>query len=157
MTVNAAYETQGVTALINALDQLGSSSARFFVLALADSFREVGLRSVGSHMVKNVIKAPRIQGDKLNIRTGRLARSLLAAAEFNQSDNVGVNESIQQMRIGPSGFIGEFGSSVPYARVHERGRFPFLKPALEDSVDEIQSIFRRRFFQWAQTFEHGRI
>lgn len=109
----------------------------------------VGAVAVGAHMVRGADPTDfesqaRVPGDKLNIRTSRLSRSIL-----NEESEWG-REGIRKIIIKPDGSVDAIiGSKTPYAAIHEfggdTGRFimpsrPYLRPAVKESNQEILKI-----------------
>lgn len=95
--------------------------------------------------------------DKLHIRTSRLARSLTDNFVFSGGAIPGTLEGIRRILHDGDEYIGEYGSSVPYAAIHEFGgtvtprgyvkvvpKRPYLNPALAASQKRIYAIFRAR-------------
>ena len=107
--------------------------------------------------------------DILNIRTGRLERSLVDNWVFNYDGKSqgGQKEAIRQMSITPTQIKGKIGSSVPYAAIHEYGGIihhtdlygkgihamivmpqrPYLRPALSKEEANIQNIFNLKMIE----------
>lgn len=83
-------------------------------------------------------------GEKLNIMTGRLSRSINQKLSFAQGAS-GEKESIRRVFTFGDDVFAEIGSKVPYARIHEFGGNagiggkakipprPYLNPAIVDS------------------------
>lgn len=114
-------------AAIEKIRRFAGLSAKYIFLAVSQSQDVIGQRAVGDHMKlasydsdSNTI-APRGSKDEaLNIRTGRLARSIGAQADFSAS-GTGSREHYRKVVFDGSRFVAKMGSNVPYAAVHEFG------------------------------------
>lgn len=62
---------------------------------------------------------------KLNMRSGRLIRSIVGALTFAQEGDSGQREGIRKVRVSGDRVTGEIGSEVPYAAAHEFGTAPY--------------------------------
>ncbi len=86
----------------------------------------VGMAAVERHMVRaRIIDYSSgftigTKGDKLNIRMGRLSRSLIDGFAFGTGLG-GAQESIRKIVVMGNTYEGLFGTSVPYAAIHEYG------------------------------------
>ena len=63
--------------------------------------------------------------DKLNMKSGRLIRSLAGALTFAQEGDSGQREGIRKITVSKDKVSAEFGSKVPYAAAHEYGTGPY--------------------------------
>lgn len=96
--------------------------------ALIDSMRHVGLVATSKYMVQTRAKfskggvkiTGRKKGKKLNIMTSRLMRSLIGAASFAQG-GAGARETIKKIVFKQRKAVGQYGTKVPYAAIHEFG------------------------------------
>lgn len=146
-------------------------------IAMLESMQLVALKSVGEFMVAHTVSpgeygrpggerviGKRRGGSKLGILTSRLARSIL-----DQESSYG-REGIRRISIRLNAIVGELGSKVPYARIHEKGGTihhtnlfgrgikadidiparPYLEPAVKSSQESIRSIFDQRISQFTK-------
>lgn len=125
MAVELAYNIKDED-VRKAFRKFQKSRARFVLLALMDSMREVGLTAVGDFMEPRSFDFDTggfgaKSTNKLGIRTSRLSRSILDAVEFATNPTGGTRESIRKIVVRNRSFLGRFGSKVPYARIHEEG------------------------------------
>lgn len=101
-----------------------SRSTEYMRLSILDSMRQIGLIAVSRFMSTAKHISPGfsigIAGNKLNIRSGRLSRSLTAGFSFAGALG-GANEGIQRITKIGNTVKGEYGTEVPYARIHEKG------------------------------------
>jgi phage gpG-like protein len=137
-------------------DKFANRSTFYMSIAILKSMQHIGMIAVQNHMVAahTVNGNPGVTigtfGDKLNIRTGRLARSLTDSYNFNNSatDGGGNKDSIRKIRVSHGQVMGTFGSSVEYAYQHEHGigvrKRPYLNPALNESKEQINNIFEKQ-------------
>lgn len=97
--------------------------------ALTDSMRQVGLVATSKYMVQTRARfgkggeveiTGRKVGKRLNIMTSRLMRSLVSAASFAQGATGG-RETIKKIVFKQHEAVGEYGTRVPYAAIHEFG------------------------------------
>ncbi len=120
-------------------DILALSPARRKVTdpALSESMLLV-LRIAAQSKIKRGGKGPPVKGI-LTSRTGTLRRSL------------GPSEGVDKSGLS-QGFI-EGGSALVYASVHENSTThprPFLKPALDDAINQFEAIFVKHWKKAAQ-------
>lgn len=128
--------------------------------AFGRAFQMIGQQAVSNYMelrsfdFSDMRFGPK-STDKLGIRTSRLSRSLSSAQTFTGNTASGEDEGIRRVLRRGNTFIGEFGSTVPYAAIHEYGGIinhpggwtinmparPYLQPAVEDKRDEIITLF----------------
>ena len=97
-------------------------------IAMMESFQLIGLKAVKDYMIRShVIHRPSgynigtAGSPKLNIRSGRLARSLVNNFNFSGSSGGGTSDSIRDIKVSERQIVGTFGSTVPYAAIHEYG------------------------------------
>ena len=95
--------------------------------SMLQAFQIIGLTAVSDYMVRaHVIdgnsgyNVGTAGSSKLNIRSGRLSRSLIDQFTFTGNGG-GTNESIRKVTAGAEGLEGEYGTKVPYAAIHEFG------------------------------------
>lgn len=157
-------------------DEFARQTTKAMTIAMMSAFRIVGLRSTQNYMTRSHVtdsssgyNIGTAGGSKLNIRSGRLARSLVDAFDFSGGGG-GTNESIRKINVSGNKVSGIYGSEVPYANIHEKGGTisassspflvfkigpfwyqkksvnidarPYLEPALEDSRDDIDAAFK---------------
>lgn len=141
-------------------------------LSLLESMRLVGIVSTSSYMSLHKLTegeygipggkkriAGRKGGKLLGILTSRLMRSIL-----DQEHPAHGRESIRRIKVSGTNIFGEIGSRVPYALIHEKGGIiqhnnlwgrgisanieiparPYLLPAINQSQNQIQTIFSNR-------------
>lgn len=95
-------------------------------IAMINSMREVGLTAVNRFM--NAARLTNYNtgftigtaGSKLNVRSGRLARSLIGGFS-SLGAMAGEREGIRKIKTGKIGIEGIFGTTVPYGAIHEYG------------------------------------
>ena len=89
--------------------------------SMARSFEHIGLLATGDFMRPgpDTLTHP----TQLTHRTGRLGRSLTGGFSFNEfaSGNRGDREGIRKIRRINNAVVGEYGTKVPYANIHEYG------------------------------------
>ncbi len=123
--------------------QFNLRSAEIIRQMILRAMQLVGLTAIERYMVKAKLLDYKTgftigaKGDKLNIRMGRLSRSLIDGFAFGTGLG-GVQESIRKIIVTGRIFEGLFGTSVPYAAIHEYGGE--THPSITDKS--------RRFF-WA--------
>jgi len=129
MALKYKYDVD-ITEAIRALDNFESERTRVFRTAVIEGMRLVGLSSTSDFMNVRSFDAEtgefgtRTNFNKLHINTGRLARSLTDGFNLRNQDRlVGVKEGHRKIIKKGSSLAGEFGSTVPYAAIHERGGF----------------------------------
>jgi phage gpG-like protein len=130
--------------MIAMFHRLEKKGAKYIKLAIADSVREVALRSTGEFMIPR----PGPHGDKIGVRTSRLLRSVQAGFSFAQGAS-GSQESIRELKITKNNFIARFGSKVPYAAIHEFGGVippKFVKPIRAKALSWIDPASGERRF-----------
>ncbi len=132
-------------------------------IAMLESMRLVATVSVGDFMKPHLISpgeygrpggerviGKKQGGSKLGILTSRLKRSIMdEESEFGR-------EGIRRVFIRSNVLVGEIGSTVPYARIHEFGgkagrglksnipARPYLRPAVIKATPRIEKIFALR-------------
>jgi len=133
---------------------------RLVATTSVNDFMKPHMLKTGEHGIPGGTKviSGRKGGAKLGILTSRLMRSILdQESEFGR-------EGIRRVSIRSNVVVGEIGSKVPYARIHEKGGTinhnnlfgrgisatiniparPYLQPAVEKSQAGITEIFRER-------------
>lgn len=156
------------------MNRFASQVTKTLTGAMMLAFQAVGLKSTQEYMTRSHVisggtgyNIGTAGSSKLNIRSGRLARSLIGGFDFSGGSG-GQDESIREIQITGNTITGTYGSSVPYANIHEKGGTitgnpylifrigpfwykkrsvtiparPFLEPALEDSETNIHGIFQ---------------
>jgi len=128
--IKAYYEIDDSEAVRRLAKIKDIREARAFLReALTDSMRHVGLVATSKYMVQtrarfgkggDVRITGRKRGKKLNIMTSRLMRSLIGAGSFAQG-GAGARETIKKIQVKTSEVVGEYGTRVPYAAIHEFG------------------------------------
>lgn len=150
--------------LYGAMDIIGQTAVSKYMVPAQVEWREKGKP-----------KIRRTQRTKLNIMTGRLARSILNQYSYAQGA-MGEKESIRKVRRSKGKFIAIIGSKVPYAAIHEFGgkythsnlfgkgiravinipARPYLRPAAEDSKPMIEQLIQKRLDEFVKTVEKGK-
>lgn len=125
--------------LIKLFDKFEKRGTEVLRVALIEAMRQVGLMSVSRFMTTS----GRMNKDKLNIRSGRLSRSLLDGFSFSGGLG-GAREGIRRIIKKPGGLDAEYGSKVPYARIHEKS----------GTTHPSVTAKSRRFF-WAMWYQTG--
>ncbi len=153
-------------------------------VAMLLSMQAVGRRATSDYMIRaHVIhggsgfNVGTAGSDKLNIRSSRLARSLIGGFSF-AGGGMGEQESIREIKREGNTIVGYYGSKVPYAAIHEYGGTikaknapylvfklgpfwykkkqvtiparPYLNPALKDAQPEINSIMAGVVLRWSE-------
>jgi len=131
--------------------------------AIDASLQLIGFVAVSDHMIQTDLATAigaGVDSEKLTMRTGRLAGSLMSAPRFSTSQLPtelssyylkekpktlrklpGTDEGIHRVTVTGTNIEGEKGTSVPYGAKHEPTR-PFLTPSLMESGDKISTIFQ---------------
>jgi len=112
-------------------------------IGILNSLAQVGRIATSKYMKRRTIIDKKTgavgarSGSKLNIMTGRLARSI--------SQSEGVSDEMVKKVFNTGGqFVGILGSTVPYARIHEKG----------GHMSTIITPKMRKFF-WAKFYDTG--
>ena len=158
-------------------DQLPELARLTVEASLYEAMDIIGQTAVSKYMVPAAVtwrgkrkpKIRRLQKTKLNIITGRLARSILNQYSFAQGA-AGEKESIRKVDYEGGKFIARMGSTVPYAAIREFGgkihhdnlfgkgieaiikipARPYLRPAAEDSVQTISIMLQQRVSEFVE-------
>lgn len=111
-------------------------------LAMYESLRLIGLVATSKYMIQTGTGAgSKLAGvgspvakDKLTMRSGRLARSLVGQSGFSGPgaaggpDKIGTREGFMKVTREGSRWVGRIGTNVPYAARHEfGGDYPITK------------------------------
>lgn len=165
MTTNLKQVSRKMDKLMNKLTSTTLKQALHLALQL------VGFKAVSRYMVQTagIMQAAGmgVNPEKLTIRTGRLAGSIVNAPRFSIADLPtdiemlylketkgrtvarlgGIQESINEVKRSGLVFEAIKGSKVPYAKKHEKGisvtARPYLTPAAMESRQEIINILER--------------
>lgn len=135
----ARYDDKDVSLLVQ---RLSKAIRPKLMEAVADAFDHVGTISQARYWVKGpgsqeYATHPR----KLTVRTGRLIRSLSAQGGAFRPERS--REQIRRIDASSDVVIGQFGSAVPYAGIHETG----------GTISATQVVTsRQRAFFWAKYF-----
>ncbi len=120
---------------------------------------EAHVRIASQSISKHMIDAPGAEGtpnpgDTLRIVTGRLARSLVRAAESRSGME---HEGFRELTVSADRFRLVVGSRVPYAGVHERGfaprnlkARPYLEPGLIDSRPVLEQMLQDKITKFIE-------
>lgn len=160
--------------MLHRLDKSRTGMVVYLKTGVNESLDVIGLTAVSKYMVpakatftgkgkKTKVKITKTQRKKLNIITGRLARSIANSYSYAQGTG-GVNEAIRDVTIQGGAVVGVIGSRVPYAAIHEYGGTihhnnlfgrgikatinipprPYLRPAIKDALPTVRKIIRKR-------------
>lgn len=145
-------------------------SRKYLNVAMFHLLNEVANRAVGDFMIatssiEDAVFKP-VDSERLTVRTGRLARSILSTPNFNYeglpasefdalspkpkiyTSTVEKSEGYKKVIINSRQIDGIIGTETFYAAVHEKGGSrvparPYLQPAAEASMGVAREIFRQ--------------
>lgn len=103
------------------MNRFASQVTKTLTGAMMLAFQAVGLKSTQEYMTRSHVisggtgyNIGTAGSSKLNIRSGRLARSLIGGFDFSGGSG-GQDESIREIQITGNTITGTYGTSVPYA------------------------------------------
>lgn len=104
----------------------------------------IGIMATGKRMINPGGENDPVDSDKVTTRSGRLARSFLP--QGGAFTPTGEREQVRKITAKGEKIVGEFGSRVPYAGVHESG------------AEILQTLTARQIaFFWAKWYESGKV
>ena len=148
------------------VNKMTTSAIRQLLYSMMEA---VGFRAVSEYMIQTTMQEAVWGGtdpNRLTVRTGRLAGSILSAPRFSKSElptgieslymqekpktisrKGGQQEAINEIVAEGATFHGIKGSRVEYAAKHEFGRGvrprPYLVPALRDSEAMLMNMIEQ--------------